>query len=54
MSRFSIGVMVDSFRLPLEEGIAKAREVGLLEYRYMLLPARWLLKIFQPLEEKKF
>jgi len=28
MSRFSIGVMVDSFRLPLEEGIAKAREVG--------------------------
>ena len=28
MSRFSIGVMVDSFRLPLEEGIAKAKEVG--------------------------
>ena len=28
MSRFSIGIMVDSFRLPLEEGIAKAREVG--------------------------
>ncbi|HZJ57079.1 MAG TPA: sugar phosphate isomerase/epimerase [Clostridia bacterium] len=28
MSRFSIGVMVDSFRLPLEEGIAKSKEVG--------------------------
>lgn len=28
MSRFSIGVMVDSFRLSLEEGIAKAKEVG--------------------------
>jgi L-ribulose-5-phosphate 3-epimerase len=28
MSRFSIGVMVDSFRLSLEEGIAKSREVG--------------------------
>lgn len=28
MPRFSIGVMVDSFRLPLEEGIAKSREVG--------------------------
>lgn len=28
MSRFSIGVMVDSFRLSLEEGIVKSKEVG--------------------------
>lgn len=28
MSKFGIGVMVDSFRLPLKEGIMKAREVG--------------------------
>ena len=28
MSRFSIGVMVDSFRLPVAEGVRKAREVG--------------------------
>ena len=28
MSEFSIGVMVDSFRLPIPEGIRKAREVG--------------------------
>lgn len=28
MSRFSIGVMVDSFRLDLKEGIAKSAEVG--------------------------
>ena len=28
MTRFSIGVMVDSFRLPIPEGIRKARDVG--------------------------
>ena len=28
MAAFQIGVMVDSFRLELEEGIKKAREVG--------------------------
>jgi len=28
MSMFQIGVMVDSFRLELEDGIRKAREVG--------------------------
>ncbi|MGN0880547.1 MAG: hypothetical protein ACI4WT_13995 [Oligosphaeraceae bacterium] len=28
MSRFSIGVMVDSFRLPVADGVRKAREVG--------------------------
>ena len=48
MSRFSIGVMVDSFRLPLE-GIAKAKEVELLPvYRSMRLQVKWLRKIFQP------
>jgi sugar phosphate isomerase/epimerase len=28
MARFRIGVMVDSFRLPIPEGVRKAREVG--------------------------
>ncbi|MCL2004033.1 MAG: sugar phosphate isomerase/epimerase [Oscillospiraceae bacterium] len=28
MNRFQIGVLVDSFRLPLREGIVKAREIG--------------------------
>jgi L-ribulose-5-phosphate 3-epimerase len=28
MSRFKIGVMVDSFRLPIAEGVRKARELG--------------------------
>ena len=28
MSHFKIGVMVDSFRLPIPEGVRKAREVG--------------------------
>jgi sugar phosphate isomerase/epimerase len=28
MARFKIGVMVDSFRLPIPEGVRKAREVG--------------------------
>lgn len=28
MSRFKIGVMVDSFRLPIPDGVRKAREVG--------------------------
>lgn len=28
MSNFKIGVMVDSFRLPIPEGVIKAREVG--------------------------
>ncbi len=28
MSRFQIGAMVDSFRLPIPEGVRKAREVG--------------------------
>lgn len=28
MSDFKIGVMVDSFRLPLEYGIRKAAEIG--------------------------
>jgi len=28
MSNFKIGVMVDSFRLPIPEGVQKAREVG--------------------------
>ncbi len=28
MSRFKIGVMVDSFRLPIPEGVRKAKEVG--------------------------
>lgn len=28
MARFKIGVMVDSFRLPIAEGVRKAREVG--------------------------
>lgn len=28
MARFKIGVMVDSFRLPIPQGVVKAREVG--------------------------
>lgn len=28
MARFKIGVMVDSFRLPISEGVVKARELG--------------------------
>lgn len=28
MARFKIGVMVDSFRLPIPEGVRKAREIG--------------------------
>ena len=28
MSQFSIGVMLDSFRLPLDAALIKAREVG--------------------------
>ena len=28
MSRFKIGVMVDSLRLPIPEGVRKARELG--------------------------
>ena len=54
MSRFSIGVMVDSFRLSLEEGIAKAKEVGATVIQIYEKSGEMAPENLSPAEGKKF
>ena len=53
MSSFSIGVMVDSFRIPLE-GIAKAKEVGATGIQIYATSGEMARKIFRRQEGRKF